>query len=256
MFTRAIVRPPGRNFAAGLTTVELGTPDYATALKQHDAYCRALQSCHLELIVLPPNDEYPDSTFVEDTAILTPHGGIIANPGAESRRGEITSIEVELSRVFPEIKLICHPGTVDGGDICEVEDHFFIGVSARTNESGAQQLAGILDTLGYTSQLVDIRGVQGILHLKSGIAYLGENRLVVIEELADFDEFRGYELVRVKRGEEYAANCIVVNDSVLIAAGFPEFARQLQRLGLRTISIEMSEFQKMDGGLSCLSLRF
>ena len=115
MFTRAIVRPPGRNFADGLTTVELGTPDYATALKQHDAYCRALQSCHLELIVLPPNDEYPDSTFVEDTAILTQHGAIITNPGAVSRRGEITSIEAELSRVFPEIKTICPPGTIASG---------------------------------------------------------------------------------------------------------------------------------------------
>jgi len=256
MFTRAIVRPPSRNFADGLSRVDLGKPDYATALKQHDAYCRALQSCRLELIVLPPDNEYPDSTFVEDTAILTPRGAIVTNPGAESRRGEIIPIETELSRVFSEIKSIRHPGTVDGGDICEVGDHFFIGVSARTNEPGAQQLASILDAFGYASELVDIRAVEGILHLKSGIAHLGGERLVVIDELSAFDQFRGYELVRVSKGEEYAANCIVVNDSVLIAAGFPDFARQLQRLGLRTISIEMSEFQKMDGGLSCLSLRF
>jgi dimethylargininase len=151
---------------------------------------------------------------------------------------------------------IQEPGTLDGGDICEAGNHFFIGISERTNEAGAQQLAEVLGPCGYTSSFVDIRGVEGILHLKSGIAFLGADRLVVIPTLAARDEFRGFDLVRVNAGDEYAANCIRVNDHVLIATGYPAFEARLRELGYQTIALEMSEFQKMDGGLSCLSLRF
>jgi dimethylargininase len=158
--------------------------------------------------------------------------------------------------LFPELRKIREPGTLDGGDVCEAGDHFFIGVSERTNEAGAQQLATLLSSYGYTSSLIDIRGVNNVLHLKSGLAYLGNNRLVVIEALADHNAFRGYDPVRVNATEEYAANCVLVNDYVLVAAGYPEFERGLQGLGYKTLTVEMTEFQKMDGGLSCLSLRF
>jgi dimethylargininase len=139
---------------------------------------------------------------------------------------------------------------------CDAEDRFFIGISERTNEAGARQLAQLLSSYGYASNFVDIRDVGNILHLKSGLAYLGENRMVVIDSLADTQAFRGYDLVRVDETEQYAANCVPVNDYVLVAAGFPVFERTLQELGYITLAIEMSEFQKMDGGLSCLSLRF
>lgn len=256
MFTRAIVRLPSANFAAGLTTVDLGKPDYFEALAQHEKYCEALRQCGLAVTVLPANDLYPDSTFVEDTAVLTERCAIITRPGAESRLGEIDSISEELQSMFPEIRSIEAPGTVDGGDICEVDDHFFIGISARTNEEGASHLAEILTSFDYTSETVDVRNVETILHLKSGLAYVGENQLVVLDELANRSQFRGYELIRVDPAEGYAANCVLINDSVLVAAGYPSFTRQLDDRGLRTIAIEMSEFEKMDGGLSCLSLRF
>ncbi len=256
MFSKAIVRPPGANFAAGLTTVDLGAPDLERARKQHEAYCQTLESCGLNVIRLAPNEEHPDSTFVEDTAILTAGGAVITRPGTPSRRSETNHIAPLVRDYFSKVHLIEEPGTVDGGDICEAGEHFFIGVSLRTNEHGAQQLAGFLESFGYTSSLIDIRGVSNILHLKSGLAYLGGKQLVVIESLRGFKEFSGYELVCLDSSEEYAANCLEVNGKVLIADGFPATKRELEQLGYQTIALDMSEFQKMDGGLSCLSLRF
>ena len=256
LFTRAIVRPPGANFSAGLTTVDLGIPNHDLALTQHAAYCKALVSCGLAVTMLPVDDAYPDSTFVEDTAIITERGAIITRPGAGTRRGEIASISSELSRCFEKTARIEAPGTVDGGDVCEAGGHFFIGISDRTNEAGAIQLSKLLCNLDYSSEFVDIRGVDGILHLKSGLAYLEGNKLVVIDALADRERFRNYEMIKVHPSEEYGANCVAINGSVLIAAGFPSLERELTERGYHTISLEMSEFQKMDGGLSCLSLRF
>ena len=256
LLTRAIVRCPASNFSDGLTTVDLGPVDYHAALDQHVSYCKALESCGLSLIELASDEHYPDSTFVEDTAILTLRGALITRPGAETRRGEIESIERNLSGLFDDVARIEPPGTLDGGDVCDAGNHFLIGISARTNEAGAQQLADWLAAHDYSSEFVDIRKVTGILHLKSGISYLGDNQMVVIDELANRDLFDNYDLIRVQAGEEYAANCVSVNESVLIAAGFPSFAAKLKDRGFQTIVLEMSEFQKMDGGLSCLSLRF
>ena len=177
-----------------------------------------------------------------------------------------------LAKFFPDLHQIAEPGTVDGGDVCEAGNHFFIGLSERTNEAGAQQLAELLARLGYTTNFVDIRkrrtvgspvshvqdgrAISELLHLKSGLAYLGDNRLVVTDALANRAEFSGYDLIRVKSDEEYAANCVMVNDQVLVAAGYPRSEGKLRELGYQTIALEMTEFQKMDGGLSCLSLRF
>lgn len=256
MFSRAIIRPPGTNYAEGLTRFPLGTPDFERAQQQHAAYCEALERCGLELTHLEADERYPDSTFVEDTAVLIPAGAILTRPGAASRMGEVESIRETLSHLCPPIASIQEPGTVDGGDVCEAGNHFFIGLSDRTNEAGAGQLAELLAFYGYTSSTVDIRNVKDILHLKSGLAYLGDNRLVVIEALENRQEFRGYELERASLDEEYAANCVRVNDYLLVAAGYPLFDQTLRGAGYKTIALEMTEFQKMDGGLSCLSLRF
>lgn len=256
MLQRAIVRSPSTNFATGLTTVELGRPDYGRAVEQHEAYCAALRECGLTRTQLKPDERYPDSAFVEDTAVLTERCAILANPGAPERAGEVDEIAHVLTDFYSEHNSIRSPGTLDGGDVCEAGTHFFIGVSQRTNESGAEQLRALLGSFGYMACLIDIRGVKNILHLKSGLAYLGDNRVVVIDALAHHEMFRDYELIRVSAGEEYAANCIRVNDRVLVAAGHPEFEKTVKGLGYETIALDMSEFQKMDGGLSCLSLRF
>ena len=256
MFTRAIVRTPAPNFSEGLTTANLGAPNHKRALAQHEAYCLALEQCRLTLLRLEPDPLHPDSTFVEDAAVLSERCAILARPGAPSRAGEVVSVGEVLADFYPSIFSIQSPGTLDGGDVCEAGDHFLIGISERTNEAGARQLAELLASIGYPISFVDIRGLGGILHLKSGIAYLGDNRLVVIAALANLAELRGFNLLAVDADEEYAANCVRVNDHVLVAAGYPSLERKLRERGYQTITLDMTEFQKMDGGLSCLSLRF
>ena len=256
---RAIVRPPAINFANGLTTAKLGAPVYEIALKQHELYCQALQHCGLALTRLEADLRYPDSTFVEDTAVLSDRGAIVSRSAAPSRAGEVDEMKVVLARFFAEVRAITGSGTLDGGDICQSGvdgKHFFIGISERTNEDGARQLAGFLDQMGYTHAFVDIRHIIGLLHLKSGLASLGERSLVVIEQLIHHEAFRAFDLVPVAPAEAYAANCIEVNGHVLIADGYPTFAQTLTHLGYDIVPLDMSEFQKMDGGLSCLSLRF
>jgi dimethylargininase len=242
MFTRAIVRPPAPNFAEGLTTAGLGRPDYQLALKQHEAYCAALEQCGLSLTRLEPDQDYPDSTFVEDVAVLAaapggqataPSAAILTRPGATSRAGEVESMRKTLADFFLQVSKIESPGTLDGGDICQAGKHFFIGISERTNRAGARQLAAFLGQLGYTSSFVAIgiddeakavpkaattgslmksAAATALLHLKSGIAYLGDNRLAIIESMARRKEFAGYNLVLVDQAESYAANCIRVNN--------------------------------------------
>ena len=256
MFQRAIVRTPGANFADGLTTGSLGKPDFAKVLAQHASYCDALQQCGLEVVHLDADLAHPDSTFVEDAAVLTAKSAILTRPGATSREGEVAAIRPAIEGFYANAYEIEAPGTLDGGDICEAETHFFIGISQRTNGEGARQLSQFLAAEGYTSSPVDIRSMKSILHLKSGIAYLDNKNLVVMEELAGREEFAGYSLVRVPAEESYACNCVLVNERVLLPPGFPGLAGTLTRLGYSPLLLDMSEFRKMDGGLSCLSLRF
>jgi dimethylargininase len=256
LFKRAIVRIPGPNFADGLTTVDFGVPQFDRVLAQHGNYCSALQACGLTLTTLDADLHHPDSTFVEDTAVLTPRAAILTRPGASSREGEVAAIRSTIAAFFTNTLSIQAPGTLDGGDICEAEDHFFIGISHRTNAEGAQQLAAHLASLGYTASTIDIRAMTSILHLKSGISYIEDNTLVVMEEMASNHQFKRFDLIRVSAEESYAANCVRVNDSVLVAAGYPQIEAALVARGFAPCVLDMSEFRKMDGGLSCLSLRF
>jgi dimethylargininase len=256
LFTRAIVRIPGSNFADGLTTVDLGIPHFDQVLEQHAHYCDALRQCGLDITTLEPDLRHPDSTFVEDTAILTPHAAIFCRPGAASRAGEVEAIRPAIEHSYTRILTIEAPGTVDGGDICEAEDHFFIGISLRTNVEGARELAAHLKALGYSSSTIDIRAMSTILHLKSGISYIGDNTLVVMDEMASNPQFARFNRIHVSAAESYGANCVRVNDRVLVADGFPGLTASLSSSGFNPLVLDMSEFQKMDGGLSCLSLRF
>jgi dimethylargininase len=257
-FTRALVRPPGDNFAAGLTTAGLGAPDLALARGQHEAYVRTLEACGLAVTRLPADETHPDSTFVEDTALVTACGALLTRPGAESRRGEIAAVARALEVFFPaaETETTHAPGTLDAGDVCEADGHFFIGVSERTNDEGARQLADWLAWRGFTSATVDIRATPGLLHLKSGLAHLGGRRLLAVDALVGHPALAGWEVLRAPVGEDYAANCVRVNEVVLAPAGFPKAAALLRSAGLRVVALDVSEFRKMDGGLSCLSLRW
>ncbi len=254
-FRHALVRPPGRSFAQGLTTAGLGAPDLTLALAQHAAYCDALRSLRLEVEVLPADDEYPDSTFIEDTAVLARGCAVVTRPGAPSRAGEAIATAAALRPRFPDLAQIAAPGTVDGGDICETDRGILIGISERTNEEGARQLEVLLRAAGHATRRIDIRGTR-LLHLKTGRSALGEGRLLIAPALARRTEIADFECIEVGGDEEYAANAVRIHDAILLPAGCPGTASRLQALGLRVIPLEMSEFQKMDGGLSCLSLRF
>jgi dimethylargininase len=255
-FSNAIVRPPAATFAQGITSYPLGPPDLPRALEQHRAYCEALERLGLSLVRLGPEPSFPDSTFVEDTAVVTARGAMLTRPGAPSRTGEVAGVGAALRRWFPAPDVIGPPGTLDGGDVCEVGEHFFIGLSHRTNREGAAQLAQWLTGAGFGSSLIDIRSIPGLLHLKTGLSWLGGGRLLAIGELAEHEALSGWEVVRVPAGEDYAANCIRVNDGLLVPTSFPATSALLAGLGYRLVQLDMSEYRKMDGGLSCLSVRW
>jgi dimethylargininase len=255
-FSRAVVRPPAATFAAGITSSGLGAPDLALALEQHEAYCQALERLGLSLVRLAPDPAFPDSTFVEDAAIATTRGAMLTRPGAASRAGEVAALRVALDPWFPELGAITAPGTVDGGDVCEAGSHFFIGLSARTNAEGAAQLAAWLEQRGFGSSVIDIRHMPSLLHLKTGISWLGDRRLLAMDEVAGHEALGGWEVVRIPAGEEYAANCLRINDVVVIPQGCPRTASLLGGLGYEVVALDMSEYRKMDGGLSCLSVRW
>jgi dimethylargininase len=256
MFDHALLRLPGENFAAGLTQAGEGAPDPELALEQHQRYCEALAACGLSLTVLPADPRHPDGCFVEDTALLTGRGAIVMRPGAPSRRGEVAVIEAALRGLYPDIPRIRAPGTVDAGDVCEADGRFLIGLSARTNEAGAEELASLLGDLGYPATILDIRNARELLHLKTGLSYLGDGRMLATAAVPRVPQLGTYELLDVPAPEGYAANALRVNDHVLLAAGYPATAKAIEALGYDVIALEMSEFRKLDGGLSCLSLRW
>jgi len=255
-FTRAIVRPPAATFADGITSSHLGPPNVALALAQHEAYCRTLERLGLSLVRLDADPSFPDSTFVEDAAIVTTCGAILTRPGAPSRAGEVTAVGAALRRWFADLAEIVAPGTVDGGDVCEAGDHFFIGLSQRTNREGAAQLAEWLARFGFGSSAIDIRGMPGLLHLKTGLSWLGGRRLLATREIAGHEGVKGWEVVLVPEDEEWAANCIMVNDALLVSRGFPVTSALLGGLGFEIVPLDVSEYRKMDGGPSCLSVRW
>lgn len=237
----------------GLSSAGLGPPDPELALIQHAGYVRALEACGLEVTVLEADDDYPDSTFVEDAALLTRSCAIITQPGAPSRRGETDSIREVLPEFYTEIEEIRAPGTVEGGDIMMVGDHFYIGLSARTNLEGARQLIDHLTRHGLSGSTVSFGE---LLHLKTGIAYLENDTIAATGEYLEIEEFRKFTRIEIDADEAYAANCLWLNGTVLVAAGFPKAAGKIVASGYEIIAVEVSEFRKLDGGLSCLSLRF
>jgi dimethylargininase len=253
MFTKAIVQTPCKYIANALTTANLGSPDYFLAIHQHQKYIQALKRCGLDVTVLNANENYPDSVFVEDTALLTTQCAIITNPGAASRKGEIIEMSKVLNRFYSNVEAIEEPGTLDAGDVMMVDKHFYIGLSKRTNENGANQLIALLNRYGMTGSTITL---ENALHLKTGVSYLEQNNLLVTGEFLNKSEFQKFNIIEIDKDESYAANCVWINDKVLVPKRFSKTKRKIEESGYKTIVIDVSEFQKVDGGLSCLSLRF
>ena len=253
MFTHAIVRVPSRAIIKGITTANLGIPKYDLALIQHQKYISALKTCGISVIELPSAENFPDACFIEDTAILNKKIAIITRPGALSRRGEVSEIPLYLHPYYQSIEYIKSPGTLEGGDILQIENQYYIGISKRTNKDGALQLKSILDQYGFSCTVIPLKK---FLHLKTGVNYLGDNTVIVAGEFIDHKEFAHYNQIIVSSEEEYAANSLRINDYILTPEGFPNVLRKLSVMNKVIIELPLSEFQKLDGGLSCLSLRF
>jgi len=253
MFTKAIVRRPCRSMIYGLSNANLGTPDYELAIKQHDTYIEALKKCGVEVIVQEANEEFPDFVFVEDVALCTPQVAIISQPGAESRKGETDGIKQLLQKYYTNIEEITAPATIEPGDIMMVGTHFYIGLSKRTNLEGAKQMTDFLEKFGMTASTVEM---SEMLHLKTGMSYLENNNLLVAGEFISKPQFQKFNLLKVETEENYAANCIWVNGKVIVAEGFPKTKKLIENAGYEVITVDVSEYRKLDGGLSCMSLRF
>lgn len=256
MFKHTIVRKPCRAMVDGITSApELGKPDYDLACKQHDNYIEALKQCGVDVTVLEADERYPDSCFVEDPALITKQCAIITNPGAASRNGEKDEIVGAVKKFFNDdvIEYIREPGTLEGGDVMMVGDHFYVGRSERTNEEGIRQLTEILEKYGMTCSEVKL---DEMLHLKTGVNYLEDNNMLVAGEFVTKPEFEKYNRVEIPMEEAYAANCIWINGKVIVPEGFPRVLEAVKGLGYETILVDTSEYRKLDGGLSCLSLRF
>ncbi len=252
MFSIAITRKPGDNFSQGITTSDLGAPGFALILAQHAAYIETLRQLGLSVIELDSLADYPDAHFVEDVAVVTPEIAVITNPGATARNGEQEHIEPVLAQ-YRELAHIRPPGTVDGGDVLMVGKHFFIGISERTNQIGGMQLGEILKKYGNTWSAVSVGAG---LHLKSSVNWVGGNNLLISPAFAHRFEFEGYAQIIVDPDEEYACNTLWINNILLTPKGFPKTKERLASLGLKIIELETSEALKMDGGLTCMSIRF
>src|SRR5215213_979447 len=199
MFATAIVRDVPNTISAGITTADLGQPDTEKAREQHRFYGAALEDCGLQVILLDSDERYPDSVFVEDTAVVTERCAIVTNPGALERRGEVREVEKALVDLYGDVERIRAPSTVDGGDVLQVRDHFYVGLSTRTNREGAEQLSAILHSYGFGVSFV---GLRQFLHLKTGMTYLGGDDILVAGELVERNEFREFDRIVVPAEEE------------------------------------------------------
>ena len=253
MFTKAIVRIPCQAMVNGLSSANLGLPDYQKALVQHADYIEALKECGLRVTVLPADENFPDSTFVEDVALITPHCAILTHPGAPTRTLETQSMRTVIGEFHAQIETVEAPGNVEAGDIMMVGDHFYVGLSERTNQKGAEQIIAILERYGMRGSVVELTEV---LHLKTGLGYLENNNLLACGEFLGKPEFQQYNLLQVDSDEAYAANSVWINEVVLTPRGYPKTRSLIENAGYQVREVEVSEFRKLDGGLSCLSLRF
>jgi len=253
-FTRAIARQPADSAVHGLRAVDRGAPDIGRMRAAHANYVDILRAAGLDVTVLPALEAYPDSVFVEDTALCLPQGAILLRPGAASRAGEVAEMAPALRQAFPTVRALQGPGHVDGGDILVAPGEILIGRSARTDAEGIAELGRLVGDWGYA--LREVATPAGVLHFKTDCALLDDSTVLSTPLLASSGCFAGYRVIPTADGESAAANAIRVNDVVLMAAGYPHTASRLRDAGLDVREIDNTEFARLDGGMSCLSLRF
>jgi len=253
MFKNSIVRRPCAEMVNGITTATLGKPDFEKAQEQHELYIAALRACGLIVHILEADSRFPDSAFIEDVAVCTPYCGIVTNPGALSRRGERDAMPLVLSGFYKNVHEITSPGTLDAGDVMMVESDYYIGLSERTNEEGADQLIRILRKYNLNGITVKM---DKMLHLKTGLSYLENNNLVISNQFINDKTFDKFNKIFIDDEDAYSANSLWINGTVLVPEDYPRTLEKITHAGYKTLIVDTSEFRKLDGGLSCLSLRF
>lgn len=253
-FTRILARRPASNFADGITmSSHLGKPDYDNALKQYDTYIQSLQDLNLEVLVVPSDDRYPDGHFVEDPCVIFRDVAFMCRSGAKARAEEGESLKPYLS----DLRVIDPPdgAYIDGGDVLICADRVLVGLSERTNEAGVDALRQAFQT-AEPNILVEAVHFEGVLHLKSGLTELAPNVLIHDPALTTSANLSWATVITLPATEGYAADVMPVNDALFLAKGYPSALKVVQAFYDTVIELDMSEFQKMDGGLTCLSLRY
>jgi dimethylargininase len=254
-FSHAISRKPSPEVVAGLRAVDTGNPDFSLLQQHHNDYVAALRATGAEVLVLDALPAYPDSVFVEDTALCLPEGAVVMRPGAPSRLGEAIEMAPHLSKFYRQIAQIEGPDSyIEGGDILVTEREILVGRSARTNAAGIAELAAITKPWGHS--LREVFTPPGVLHFKTDCSLLDAETVLSTKRLAASGCFEGYRVIEVAEGEEASANSIRFNDVVIAPAGFPRTRARLESAGYSVVEIGNSECAKLDGGMSCLSLRF
>ena len=257
-FASAITRRPAASAVDGLTSQDMGAVDIKLMANQHSDYQDALRQAGAVVIELPALPEFPDAQFVEDTALCLPGLAIMMRPGAETRRGEVAPMRDALSLVFDDIADITE-GFIEAGDILTTPSEVLVGLSARTDQTGADQLRSILDRHGYAMRV--LQTPPDVLHFKTDCSLIDDHCILSTERLAasgcfDNGQTNGMKTLLVPKGEEPAANMIRYNDHIIMPAGFPKTEAMLQAEGFDILTVGNSECAKVDGGMSCLSLRF
>jgi len=252
-FTNAIVREPGRSVIGGLRTTP-SAPSYEGVMTEHRAYVAALRVAGVSVDVLPPQEDFPDSVFVEDPAIVVPEGAILMRPGAPSRLGEREAMRDALKKHFTHIPELQEGELADGGDVLVTPRTIFIGLSKRTSRAGAEALRDRLSEFGRDARVAQTP--EGVLHFKTASSLLDENMILATRAMADSRVFEGFEILLTPEGEEAAANALRVNDVVFVGDQYPKTIDMIRKAGLNVVPLAVTEVAKLDAGLSCMSLRW
>jgi dimethylargininase len=235
-----------------LTHLERAAIDVDLARRQHQAYedCLAALGCQVQR--LPSAPDMPDSVFVEDIAVVLPEAAVITRPGAASRRLEVPAVAEALIG-YRNLLCIEPPGTLDGGDVLQLGQHLYVGLSGRTDEQGIEQLRRLVGPLGYNVTAVP---VQGCLHLKSAVAQAGSDVLLANPDWVEVSVFAGWKVLEIDPAEPFAANALLVGGSLVYPAAYPRTRSRLERADIRVEALEVSEIAKAEGGVTCCSLVF
>lgn len=252
-FNRAIVRSPGRSAVHGLRAHDGPGPSHSGLVVEHEAYVAALEAVGVAVTVLPPLEEFPDSMFVEDPAFVFEGHAILLRPGTATRVEEAARIAPALRENFGSVRTL-ERGFCDGGDILVMPDRVLVGLSSRTDRDGAKAFVDQLAAIGLTGEIVVPPA--GVLHLKTGCSLVDEETVIVTGAIEASGLFAAMRTIVVPESEASAANVLRVNSMLLANAQFPQTLELLDRHGARLLPLDTREINRIDAGLSCMSLRW